>query len=180
MKLEKIVLILSGFAIIAAFFLPYLTLEVKPTILGQEIPLENAQAQIQVSGFSMTQTVLNKTDVIKEGVDNGWADWLWNSWKENASENAQLKVAGLLFLLAGPFIFLIYALGYIIRGLAGKQYKHGVFTNLLYLAASWAICKFLLDLNFFSMAGLGYWVAFGGMMAAAFSLFFERGVKKAK
>lgn len=188
MKLEQFVLTLGGIAIIVAFFLPYLTLNLNPIAwdgVKTEIKLNDEKSikidgldglnrEVQVSGYSMTQTALNKADVIQEGIDNGWMDWIWNAWKENASGNAQLKVAGLAFVLAGPFIFLFYALFYVIKGLAGRQYKRGVFFTLLFLGASWAIFKYLLGFNFFEMAGLGFWVAFGGMLAAAFSLFFER------
>jgi hypothetical protein len=190
MKLEQFVLTLGGIAIIVAFLLPYVTLNLNPTawdvipseikINDTEIKIDNISAldsEVEVSGLSMTQSLLNKADVIEEGIDNGWLDWIWNAWQENASSNTQLKVAGLLFVLAGPFLFLLYALGYLFRGLTGKQYKRGVFTTLLFLGASWAIFKFLLGFNFFEMAGPGFWVAFGGMLLAAFSLFFERGKK---
>lgn len=185
MKLEQFVLTLGGIAIIVAFLLPYMTLNLNPLAwegnITEQVKIEGLDAlnrKVEVSGLSMTETILNKAEVIEEGIDNGWVDWLWNAWTENASSNSQLKVAGLLFVLAGPFIFLFFALGYLFRGITGKQYKRGIFFTLVFLGASWAIFKFLLGFSFFEMAGLGFWVAFGGMLLAAFSLFFERGGKK--
>lgn len=192
MKLEQFVLTLGGIAIVVAFFLPYLTLNLNPTawdgITQTEIKLDDdhkikiegidaLDRKVAISGLSMTETALRKADLIEEGIDTGWMDWIWNAWTENATSNSQMKVAGLAFVLLGPFIFLLYALGYLFKGITGKQYKRGVFSTLLFLGASWAIFRFLLGFNFFDMAGLGFWVAFGGMLTAAFSLFFERGKK---
>jgi hypothetical protein len=160
--------------VIGASFLPYLSLEVA----GQDV--------VQLSGYSMVETLLSKFEIIQEGIDSRWADMLWNSWMENADGTAKAGVAGFLLVMAGPFIFTLYALGYVFRGLAGKQYKRGIFFTLLFLGASWAIFYFLskptfgFEMSFFKAAGPGFWVAFGGMLAAAFSLFFERGGKKAK
>ncbi len=172
MRLEQIILTLAGIAIIAALFLPYLTLQVA----GQEV--------MTISGVSIAQSGLEKAEVIADLPGDSLVDFLWDTFNETTTTKERMSVIGLIFICLGPIIFALYALGYIFRGLRGKQYKRGIFFTLLFTAAAWLIFKFLgaqlgTEFSFFSMAGPGFWVAFGGMLAAAFSVFFERGARSA-
>lgn len=171
MKLEKVVLLIGGLACVAGFFLPYLTLA------GQS-----------VSGYGETMTLLDYFDVV-EYKNGEWAIDLFTNNLDNLGGVKEYGVTAMIaIVLLGPFIFALYGLSYIIKALARKQYKRGVFVNLLFMGFAW-LTFFLIQeqstvsvlgmdigakLNFFKMAGLGYWVAFSGMMVAAFSLFFGK------
>ncbi len=171
MKIEKVVLLIGGLACIAGFFLPYLNFG------GQSI-----------SGFGETMTILDYFNLVE--YQNG--EWALELFSNNLDTIAGIQGYGLLIMLAivlvGPLFFTIYGLSYIIKALAGKQYKRGVFVNLLFMGFAW-LTFFLFqeqnsvnvlgmdlgaNLNFFKMAGIGYWVMFSGMMIAAFSLFFGK------
>lgn len=171
MKIEKVVLLIGGLACIAGFFLPYLS-------MGNQ----------SISGFGETMTVLDYFDLVE--YKNG--DWALELFTNNLESIADVQGYGLLAMLAivllGPLIFALYGLSYVIKALAKKQYSRGVFVNLLFMGFAWLTFYLLQEhnsvnvlgmdlgakLNFFKMAGLGYWVAFSGMMVAAFSLFFGK------
>ncbi|WNJ18547.1 hypothetical protein [Pontibacter sp. G13] len=179
MKLEQKILLFAGILVIGAFFLPYLKLEKSFLIF---------EVNAQVSGLSLTQSILDEAGVIehKKGkvVSKLIREFLTNgdTWKD------QSTALGLLVVFAGPILFLLHGLGYIFRGFSGRQYKRGIFFSILYSAASWGILKWIsesntakllgqeievINLSFFEMVGPGYWVAIAGMLIAAISLFFE-------
>ena len=179
MKLDRIVLILSGLAGIAAFFLPFIN---QDYLLGGEMA---------ASGYNYVMTSLDASGTLEfEEGRNTW-NLVWDFIKSAGSPADYAAIAGTLFTLAGPFLFLLFSFGYIIRGLRGKQYRNGIFLSLLFLGIAWASFYFLgaspaqtlftdaleTPLNFFSMAGLGFWLAFGSMITAAFSLFFAKNLE---
>lgn len=175
MNLERIVLTLSGLAIVAAFFLPYMHIRL-------EVAEGVSIGEVTVSGLSIVQTGLDAAGVLPDASAKTLVDFLGKAW--NGTENMQEigLVTGLMFVMAGPFIFLLYSLGYLFRGLAGRQYKRGIFFTIAYTGIAWLVCWLLgreleMSLNFFRMAGLGFWLAFGGMFAAAFSLFFAKNLE---
>ena len=101
---------------------------------------------------------------------------MWNS-----AQNFQglALVVGLIFILSGPIWFGFHGLGYVIRGLRGKQYGRGIFFTLFFMGIGWLVFylmgkEFEESMGFFQLVGPGFWVAFGGMLVAAFSLLFER------
>ncbi|MDP5170702.1 MAG: hypothetical protein NWR72_10690 [Bacteroidia bacterium] len=171
MKLEKIVLLIGGLACVGAFFLPFITVASQP-----------------ISGYTEVMTTLDYFDV----VEYKNSEWAIDLFKNGFGNFADLKGYGLLAMLVvvllGPLIFGLYGLSYIIKALAKRQYKRGVFVNLLFMGFAWLTFYLIQEqntvnvlgmeigatLNFFKMAGIGYWLAFGGMMAAAFSLFFGK------
>lgn len=171
MKIEKVVLLLGGLACLSGFFLPYLT-------LGNQ----------SISGFDETMAIVDYFTPVEQ--EQG--DWAWDLLSNTFDSITGAKGYGLLAMLAivllGPFIFAIYGLSYVIKALAKKQYKRGVFVNLLFMGFAWltfylfqeqnSVSVLGMDLgaklNFFKMAGIGYWVMFSGMMVAAFSLFFGK------
>ena len=176
MKLDRTVLILSGLTGVAAFFLPFINHDY---LLGGEMA---------ASGYNYVMTSLDASGTLSfEEGRNIWS--LFQEYIQSAGSPADYAaIAGTLFTLAGPLIFLIFSLGYIFRALRGKQYRNGIFLSLLFLGIAWASFHFLGTspaqtlfpdapegtLNFFGMAGLGFWLAFGSMIAAAFSLFFAK------
>lgn len=179
MKLEKILLTLGGLAGITAFFLPYLTFS--KSILGLEV------LNASMSGYSLSRSLLDAFGILGyEGSQTAWKVLQEVMQTANGTEG-YLSLAGLIFVFAGPFLFLAYSLGYFFRGLMGRQYKHGIFFTLIYAGLSWLTFYLIsttqtttqlmgldvgVKLEFFSMAGVGFWVAVGGMLVAAFSLFF--------
>lgn len=171
MKPEKAILLLGGIACIGAFFLPYLH-------FGNQ----------SVSGYSLLMSTLDYFDL----VDYKNADWAIDLFGKMFGQIAGPKGYGLLAMLVvvllGPLMFALFGLTYAIKALAKKQYKRGIFINLLYMGFAWLTFYLIQEqntisvlgmdigakLNFFKMAGIGYWTAFAGMMVAAFSLFFGK------
>ncbi len=174
MNLERIVLTLGGIAIIAAFFLPYLQFKKAFT--------EAYKMEVSISGMSMVQTGLEFAEVVPGNTGEGMLDFVKKGWKDSQNFQQLGALIGFIFVLIGPFIFLLYSLGYVFRGLTGRQYKRGIFFTIVYTGISWLTFYLLgndlgISLNFFSMAGPGFWVAFGGMFAAAMSLFFSKSLE---
>jgi hypothetical protein len=186
MKTEQTVLALAGLGGIGAFFLPFLHIQPSLGVLQ----LQNAD--IQVSGLTVVLSLLDHFHVYsyeKGRVLIELLTQLWGSadWKNKAT------AAGLVFILLGPVLYLLYSLGYLIRGLFGRQFKRGVWFNLLFPAAAWGILywagqarsvglgpidvELSLKLNFFKLAGIGFWLAFASVWVAGFSLLFEKNAK---
>ncbi len=170
MKLEKVVLFLGGAACLAAFFLPYLT------FAGQS-----------VSGLSLVMASLDAAGVVDQPGGSTVVDGLLQVFNQFNSVKDYALLAMLVVVLFGPFMFAIFGLFYVVKSMIGKQYQRGIFLNLLYLGFSW-LTFFLIakysslqvihmlgdSLSFFQIAGPGFWVGFGGMILAAFSLFFGK------
>lgn len=179
MKAEQSMLTLAGIAGIAAFFLPYIQFE--QSILGISL------VDTYVSGLTYTRSALDATGVLPYEGGRTFVALLQELWTNAQSWQDYGTVAGLLVVISGPIFYLLYSLGYLFRGLFGKQYKRGIFFNFIYMGASWGICKWItathstevlgkqlgLNLNFFANAGLGYWIAFAAVIVAGFSLLFE-------
>ncbi|GAB4422556.1 MAG: hypothetical protein OHK0039_38650 [Bacteroidia bacterium] len=180
MKLEQTILTLAGVAGIAAAFLPFVHYE--PQMLGVQL------GETQVSGYTFVRALLDEFGVLPFEEGRVAMEAFQQGWSHAGGIKGYAQLSGLVLILAAPLIFVLYSIGYVVRGLAGKQYKRGIWFNLVFPGLAWAILYWIskdhsvtilnqeigLKLNFFSMAGLGYWVAFGAMMAAAFSLFFEK------
>ena len=168
MKLERLVLLMAALAIFAAFFLPYMSLNT---------PMGTAE----VSGISMVQSGLEMADVMEKPGGDTLLEFIGDYWAKAADFKDLGALIAILLTCLGPVFFGLYALGYLYRALAGKSYKRGIFFTLLFTAFSWAVFYFVgknygIELSFFSMAGPGYWVGAGGMLAAALSLFFSKDV----
>ncbi len=170
MKFEQIVLTLSGIAILAALFLPYI--ELSASITGEEQAL-------QLTGVGFVQALLDQFGVISHDGGEALMDIVAEKWGQAEDFRGLGLVIGLLLVLAGPVWFGLYALGYILRGLQGKQYGRGIFFAMVFLGFSWLIFWLWgnatgISLNFFHQALWGFWIGFGGMILAALSLFFEK------
>ncbi len=172
MKLEKIILFLGGAACIGAFFLPYLTFP----------------PNLTVSGYSETMLILDYLDVVEDKKADILVDSFSTFYESFAGPKGKGILTMLVVVLLGPFFFAIFGLSYVIKALFGKQYKRGIFLNLLFMGFAWVTIYMInqemtfnvlglevgTNLQFFRMAGLGYWLGFGGMILAAFSLFFGK------
>ena len=109
-------------------------------------------------------------------------------WSNTADGKDLALVVGFILVMSGPLYFLSYSIGYLIRGLRGKQYQRGIFFTIVYIGVAWLVFYLLgqqnsgklfgletgIPFNFFKMAGIGCWLAIGSMVAAAFSLFFAK------
>ncbi len=180
MNLERLMLIIAGLAGVGAFFLPFLNIE--QSFLGIKL------VESSISGYSYTLAWLDYFDLYKSELGGQMLEALTQLW-ENASEiKAKAQLAGIFLIITAPVIYALYSLGYLIKGLIGKSFKRGIWFNLLFMPAAWGILYWIskdystqilgqevgLDLNFFSMAGPGYWLAFAAVFIAGFSLLFEK------
>lgn len=184
MNLERFVLFLGGALCIAAFFFPFVVLTIKPAVEVQGLSVEVSQTvSVPVSGFEMVRAgidIWQQKESLSEypGLSEAWAE----AQKLLGAKQWGL-LAGIGLVLLGPVLFGLYGLMYVLRSLFKRQYNNGIFPLLIYTGACWAFFFFAgkslwVGNNFFSMAGLGYWLALGGMLAAAFSLFFEKSSAK--
>ena len=173
-------LILAGLMGLGAFFLPYLHFE--QSFLGVTL------IETTFTGYNFVLGWLDYFDLYQSEAGSQMLDALTRLW-ENATEmKAKAQIGGIIFVLAAPLIYALYSIGYLVRGLIGKSFKRGIWFNLLFLPAAWALFYWIsqdysteilgrevgLKLNFFSMAGIGYWLAFAGVFVAGFSLLFEK------
>lgn len=179
MKLDRIFLLLAAFAGLGSLFLPFFN---NDYLLDQKM---------QVSAYNYGQVIADATGAIPYEESNGFWNSTWNLTKSIQEPLDYATVGGVFLVLALPVIFLLFFLGYIIKALRGKQYANGIFLTLLSLGIAWASFHFLsptsaqalfgteieTPLNFFSIAGTGFWLAFGSMVAAAFSLFFSKNLE---
>jgi len=170
MKLEQIILTISGIAILAALFLPFIALPASMT--GEE-------QSLQLTGLGFVQTLLDQFDLTSYDDGEALMGMVSEKWEQAEDFRGLGLVIGLLLVLAGPVWFGLHALGYILRGLRGKQYGRGIFFAILFLVFSWLVFWLWgnatgIALNFFNQALMGFWIGFGGMILAAFSLFFEK------
>ncbi len=166
---ERSLLTISGLAGIIAFFLPFL--HFKKFILD-----------ISFGGMTYAKAALDLADQAKYPIQRKFFTVFMESWQQ-ASLTGVFERAALAFVLLGPVIFFMLSLGHFFRGLAGKQYKRGIFIALLYLGVSWAVFHFMgsdynLSLNFFKAAGIGFWIGFSAIVLAALSVFFEKTPKR--
>ena len=173
MRFEQIVLILAGLAIICSFFLPAFN------IPGE---LLDRDRDLSISGYQFAQSILDNFDVIEYDGGKPLEKFVGEMWGSMNDFKDMGLAIGLMFILGLPVYFVLYGLGYMIRGLRGKQYGKGIFFTILTMGAGYLVFRLIgmdqgVSMNFFKVVDLGYWVAFGGMIVAAFSLFFE---KKAK
>lgn len=172
MRFEQFILILAALAIFAGFFLPTVSLPGELVDKGGET--------ISVSGWNLAQSALDQLDVMPQGSEDGTAlqAFLEDQWQQMEDFQGMGIIVGFLFVLCLPVFFVLHAVGYLFRGLAGKQYGRGIFFALLTMGLAWVAFRLMgnmvgTPLNFFRTADLGYWLGFGGMIGAAFSLFFE-------
>ncbi|MEM6631290.1 MAG: hypothetical protein AAF694_16525 [Bacteroidota bacterium] len=174
MKLERIVLLLGGLTILGSFILPYFELDSS---------LTTGDSSLTLTGVDIFQTILNQFGAMDFPGGVPLIEFAAEKWNTAEGFEGLGLVAGLLAVMGIPLWFGSHALGYIFRALRGRQYSHGIFFSLLFLGFAWLM--FYLwggalgtSLNFFHMARIGFWVGFGGMLLAAFSLFFENAARK--
>jgi hypothetical protein len=163
---ERLMLILSGLIGIGSFFLPYFFFKGLLTDFG-------------ISGYNLVEAGLSVTDVMaSDGGKKLW-DAITLLWENTASFKDMMAFAAILLILLTPVYFGFHFLAYLIRGLFGRHYKRGIFFALIHMGLCWLVLYLIgkdngADLNFFRMAGVGYWIGFGAMILAAFSSFFEK------
>lgn len=179
MKLEQSLLVAAGIGCIAAFFLPFFTVETQ--VFGLKL------AESSISGYRLTRAALDYAELLP--YDSGQVAFtaLVEAWQQTSQPKQLAQLAGISFLLLGPLLYLLYGLGYLFRGLTGRQYQRGIWFNFLFMGLGWSLLYWIsqdysakllgqevgLSLSFFSLASFGYWIAFASVLVAAFSLIFE-------
>ena len=180
MKLEQLVLALGGLLGISGFFLPFLHLDTAQ--LGLDA------GEISISGYTYVRGLLDNYGLVPFDGDTSWLRWSGEVWASGSNPLDFVKAVGLTFTLSLPIIMVIYSLGHFMRGVLGKKYRYGIVINLLFMGLAWGTFFLITmdgnysflgeqveeSLNFFRLAGLGYWLAFGGIFLAGLSLFFEK------
>lgn len=183
-RVEQIMLIIAGLAGIGAFFLPFL--HVEKSLLGVKL------LDVHVSGYSYVLAWLDFFDLHKQEGARAMIDLLGNLWQSISGIKGYAQVIGLFVVLTGPIFYLLLCLGYLIRGFTGGSFKRGVMFNLLFMGLAWGVFFWIsrdkshlsltkdlninldVSLNFFDMAGPGFWVAFAAVFVAGFSLIFSK------
>lgn len=173
MNLERILLFLAGAALIAASFLPFFVIDIN--ILQIKI------SQLVLNTDQYVRTGLDAFDVIEHDGASKLIKALGDAWQNTAEWQDYVALGGLVAVLLGPIYYLLYGIGYVFRALAGKQFKRGIFFNLIYLGASFGILYWIstnnylnLNFGFFDIANVGFWVSFGAIWVAGFSLLFAK------
>ena len=180
MKTGRVMLIFAGLIGILAFFLPYLTFE--KSILGVEVVNKS------MSGYTELLTLLDRLGIYEYGKGIVLTELINDFWQSANSGRDYLLFAGLMFTLAGPMIFAIYSINYIIRGIMGKPYNNGFFFTVIYVVIAWLSFMFLtqdsptvvfgkeigVKFEFLKMVSVGFWLTVGSMFLAAISYFFEK------
>jgi|GEM_PF-2187155 len=164
---ERFLLFLAGAAGIGSFFLPFFDLSAfsEGTQAGGYIYVQEALNSFGVAGFEGANAMGSMLSSIQNDLQGG---------------KDYLEIAGLAFILIGPIVYLLLSLGYLIRSISGKSYKRGTGYNFIYPLVSFGILYWLSSsgdllapsgsVNFFTSAGLGFWVAFAAVFVAGFSL----------
>lgn len=178
MRTEQLLLIIAGLAGIAAFFFPFIHFP-DITILGAEL------RDMTISGHGLIMGILDRFDLVQSASGSHIIGNILDLWQSSTSIQQYLVFIGIMLFVIGPLIFLLYCLGYLFRGLRGKSYKRGIFTALLYMGLGWLAFYLAgsedgLALNFFNQVGIGFWIAWGAVVLAALSVFFEKNTSKAK
>lgn len=187
MRIEQIMLFLAGAAIVGSFFLPFLHYEF-PGI-----------GETQLSGYSITRTILDESGVTDYEDKKLTTEFFKDLITENTNWEEYLSIGGMIFVMLGPFFYLLFGLGYLFKSFIGKSYKRGIWFNILFLGIGWAtfwwtsqlfteklsgvvdkvkILKGLVNpevkVTFFEAAGVGFWICFAAVFVAGFSLIFEK------
>ena len=167
MTLERIVLIFAGLLGLAAFFFPFLHLPEEATIS-------------EISGINYVKYTIDGLQAEDGGLIREFIGDLQILWNDAVSINGYIGFGLMLFMLLGPFFFVLYSLGHLFRGLRGKQYRRGIFFSVIFMGVGWLTFYLLsfdleIKVNFFRMAGIGFWMAFAALILAGISLFFEKG-----
>jgi len=185
MKLERLMLLIAGLAGIGAAFLPFLNLELK--VLGESL------GSAQLSGYSYVTAWLQQLGLVEGQNDagKGLIELFQSLWDQSHGIKGYVQLAGLAIISTGPIFYALYSLGYIYRAIAGKSFKRGIWFNLLFMALGFGVFFWIsqdfsteilgqevgLKLNFFKMAGIGYWINFVAVFVAGFSLIFAKDLK---
>ncbi|MEO0897071.1 MAG: hypothetical protein AAFY71_11775 [Bacteroidota bacterium] len=184
MRLEQILLLLAGLVLVACFFLTFLNWE--PKLMGMKV------GETQYSGYAMTRTLLDEAEILEYEDTKLTSNMITELVEEANTWQDYSAIAGIVFVLLGPLFYLLLGLGYIVRAFRGKSYKRGIWFNLIFLGAGWgafwwaskvvtdkaAFVKNALntsiDVSFFEVASIGFWLAFAAVFVAGFSLIFEK------
>lgn len=187
MRIEQIMLFLAGALIVGGFFLPFLTYELP--VVGET----------QLSGYSITRTILDEAGVVDYEDKKLTSEFFKDLMTKNTTWKEYLSIFGMIFVMFGPFFYLLFGLGYLIKGLIGRSYKRGIWFNFIFLGIGWAtfwwtsqlftekaeraiskvkVLKGLFNpevkVSFFEAAGIGFWLCFAAIFVAGFSLIFEK------
>jgi hypothetical protein len=183
MKAGRVMLIFAGLIGILAFFLPYMTFE--KSVLGVEVVNKS------MTGYTALRTYLDQLGVLEYDKGKVLTELVLDYWNSANSGKDYLLFMGLVFTFAGPIIFMVYSVSYLIKGLIGQRYKRGFFFTVIYVAAAWATFMFLtqdtttvlfgkdigVKFEFLKMVNGGFWLTIGSMVLAGVSYFFDKPAK---
>lgn len=175
--LQRLMLLIGGLLCVGAFFLPFLS-------------LDYGVGKFHVSGLYYVQSGVDylqptpKEQSLIAQTETKVYDFVYErlekAYKNKSSLELNLYLLCIGFVLLGPIFYALLGLGYLYRAAAGKSFQRGIIFNLLFLVFAAVIFYLfdkevpLLNLGFFKLANVGYWVAFVGVFVAAFSDFFGK------
>ena len=180
MRIEQVLLLFAGLLIVAAFFLPFLQYEF-PGI-----------GKTELSGYTLTRTIVDEAGGPEYEHKKLTVEFFQEMFKREATWKEYLSLAGMAFVMLGPFFYLLLGLGYVVKGFIGRSYKRGIWFNFLFVGLAWAAfwwtgqvltdkVSFIKDIfnkeiqvSFFEAAGMGFWICFGAVILAGLSLIFEK------
>lgn len=165
MKAERIILTIAGATGIAGFFMSFF--KIKKFIL-----------ELSLSGYTYVKAGLDMAGIEKHPIAREFVLGIKNLIMNADQFDEKLKLIGLAFILLGPIFFVLHSIGHFVRGMMGKQYKRGIFFALAYMGGAWAFLKYYgnevnMNINFFELTDIGFWISFTAIIVAAFSVFFE-------
>ncbi len=164
---QRLLLLIAAAVGIVAFFLPFIHFA------------EVLFIDIFYSGWNLVEAGLDAAEVGKFKKGRKLLNFLADQWKANKSLVDYIGFVGLVYIILGPFYFLIYAIRYLIAGLRNKSYHKGLIYFLIFSAFAWVGFylggqEYHIKINFLNRAGLGFWLT-----AISVSLgFVSRYVKK--
>jgi hypothetical protein len=167
MKLDRILLLIAGILGITAFFLPFMHL------------VKLGFIDVNLSGANLFQALLEAFELGEFRKGEKIYQFLADYALSNEGLIDWAGFAGLLFVLLGPLYFLVFGITYLIKGLRGiRGYQRGLVFLLLYTLIAFVGIYFggqyyKLKINFFNRAGLGYWLAAGGIVLAFLSQYLK-------
>lgn len=172
MKTQHILLLVAGILGVLAFFFPYLRL-MEAKIFDIHL------LTIKMSGWQYVEALLDHFDIIDSKRGRKLASFIVDMWQNSESFSEVLSFLVVIYVLIGPIIFLMYGLGYVMRGLAGASYKNGIIFLLTYTFIAWLAFHYTgkhyhIRLNFFQKADWGYWLGCISIVLAAISTLFKR------
>lgn len=162
MKPSRLLLTLSGFVGIIAFFLPWM----RSPLAGEKLYLR---------GWTFVTALGHKLGIIKHGAAARFFDTFWDQLVDAGSAYDLVQALCVWFIILGPIIFVVFHISHLKKGLTGGHYKRGRDFALAYMILSifflWYGTSDMAGLiqkkfSFFNLASYGFFISFAAIVGA--------------